>query len=254
MEYYIINTDAISLGYSPHDMWIERGLAIVGGSEHAKQLNKLKPGDICFMYANKQGIVAAGNVLERWDGRPHRLGIYSETEEYCIRVNWWMDLRERPVSPPEIRRITGYIPPKTLQRLGDHEIAERLFERCLAGTGPVIADEIPYEATELLLEGTPRQMTAQVYERNRGARQKCIEHYGTRCVVCGHTLEEMYGMAGTGLIHVHHVRELSSIGEQHEVDPIKDLRPVCPNCHAIIHTRKPAYSIEEVRTFYREQR
>jgi hypothetical protein len=31
---------------------------------------------------------------------------------------------------------------------------------------------------------------------------------------------------------------------------INDLIPVCPNCHAMIHRRKPAaYSIEEVKEF-----
>ena len=41
----------------------------------------------------------------------------------------------------------------------------------------------------------------------------------------------------------------SIMGGQYEVDPIKDLRPVCPNCHAVLHRRIPAYRIEEVRAF-----
>jgi predicted HNH restriction endonuclease len=32
-----------------------------------------------------------------------------------------------------------------------------------------------------------------------------------------------------------------------------DLRPVCPNCHAVLHHRVPAFSIEEVRTFLQLQ-
>jgi hypothetical protein len=35
-------------------------------------------------------------------------------------------------------------------------------------------------------------------------------------------------------------------GEEYEVDPVKDLRPVCPNCHAMIHRRSPPLSIEEI--------
>jgi predicted HNH restriction endonuclease len=31
------------------------------------------------------------------------------------------------------------------------------------------------------------------------------------------------------------------------VDPIQDLRPVCPNCHAVIHRGDPIHSIEAVR-------
>ncbi len=44
---------------------------------------------------------------------------------------------------------------------------------------------------------------------------------------------ELYGELGEGVIHVHHLKELRSLGEEYQVDPIEDLRPVCPNCHAI---------------------
>jgi|ERR1700734_3962751 len=52
-----------------------------------------------------------------------------------------------------------------------------------------------------------------------------------------------------GFIHVHHLRQLSDIRKEYLVDPIKDLRPVCPNCHAVLHLRNPAYSIEDVLAF-----
>ena len=39
------------------------------------------------------------------------------------------------------------------------------------------------------------------------------------------------------------------IGEAHEVDPIEGLRPVCPNCHSMIHKRREAYTIEAVKEF-----
>ena len=31
------------------------------------------------------------------------------------------------------------------------------------------------------------------------------------------------------------------------MDPIKDLRPVCPNCHAMLHRAVPALSIDDIR-------
>jgi 5-methylcytosine-specific restriction protein A len=57
----------------------------------------------------------------------------------------------------------------------------------------------------------------------------------------------LYGEIGKSFIHVHHLIELSSIGNEYSIDPINDLRPVCPNCHAMLHKRKPAYTIEEIR-------
>ena len=48
-------------------------------------------------------------------------------------------------------------------------------------------------------------------------------------------------------IHVHHLYPLSEAGEEHEVDPATDLRPVCPNCHAVLHLNGRCRTIEEVR-------
>jgi 5-methylcytosine-specific restriction protein A len=100
-------------------------------------------------------------------------------------------------------------------------------------------------------EGAVRQVTVNAYERNPQARTRCIEHHGTRCVVCGFDFGAVYGPAAEGYIHVHHLRPLGAIAAEYEVDPVEDLRPVCPNCHAVIHRRVPAFSIEEVRAMLR---
>jgi 5-methylcytosine-specific restriction protein A len=70
--------------------------------------------------------------------------------------------------------------------------------------------------------------------------------------VCGFNGGDAYGELGEGLIHVHHKIEIAEVGKEYEVDPINDLIPVCPNCHAMIHRRRPAFSIEEVRKMVRE--
>jgi len=98
-------------------------------------------------------------------------------------------------------------------------------------------------------EGSTRRISVNVYERNPKARAECIAHYKAKCRICGFDFEEQYGNVGKGYIHIHHTKPLSEIGEEYEVDPIEDLMPVCPNCHAIIHKRKPPYNIEEVKAF-----
>jgi 5-methylcytosine-specific restriction enzyme A len=52
-------------------------------------------------------------------------------------------------------------------------------------------------------------------------------------------------------MHVHHLKELSTVGVGYEVDPLEDLRPVCPNCHAMLHRRRPAFAPEELRLMLR---
>ena len=101
-------------------------------------------------------------------------------------------------------------------------------------------------------EGSVRQVVVNVYERDRAARQACIGHYGLACVVCGLVFEDRYGKHGADYIHVHHLVPISEVGDRYEVDPIKDLRPICPNCHAMVHRRYPPLSIEEVRRELKE--
>ncbi len=75
----------------------------------------------------------------------------------------------------------------------------------------------------------------------------CIKHYGAVCIVCDFSFEQVYGDLGAGFIHVHHLTPLSDIGREYQVNPIKDLRPVCPNCHAMLHREKETLSIEVLR-------
>ena len=88
-------------------------------------------------------------------------------------------------------------------------------------------------------EGAVRQILVNAYERDWAARQACIEHFGLACAVCGLRFEERYGAVGAGFIHVHHVVPLSELGPDYKLTPIEDLRPVCPNCHAMLHRQRP---------------
>lgn len=88
-------------------------------------------------------------------------------------------------------------------------------------------------------EGGKTQITVNRYERNPVARQKCLARHGRRCVVCKMTFAEVYGEEFAKIIHVHHLTRISDLGDEYEVDPDKDLCPVCPNCHAALHFRVP---------------
>ncbi|MGB7520694.1 MAG: HNH endonuclease, partial [Spirulinaceae cyanobacterium] len=109
----------------------------------------------------------------------------------------------------------------------------------------IFPDEI--DSTEIFREGCVRQVLVNTYERDPQARQKCIDYYGSSCSVCNFDFGKAFGKLGKGFIHVHHLRPISEIAEEYEIDPIEDLRPVCPNCHAMIHRHSPPFSIEEMR-------
>ncbi len=152
-----------------------------------------------------------------------------------------------------------------VKRIG--ELKRKLHPQSRGGYEPAIIEylrqelktSLPEPATDSALpeeiegtvfyEGARKQISVNAYERNQGARRICLQHYGTRCTVCLQDMSEIYGTVADGLIHVHHLKPLSEVQEGYEVDAIRDLRPVCPNCHAVIHRRKPPYTIEEVKNF-----
>ncbi len=108
-------------------------------------------------------------------------------------------------------------------------------------------NKLEFNISETHFEGAKKQVYANAYERNPIARKKCISHYGWKCVICGFDFIATYGEIGENTIHVHHKKPLSEISDQYIVDPVKDLIPVCPNCHVIIHKKTPPYTMEEVK-------
>lgn len=98
------------------------------------------------------------------------------------------------------------------------------------------------------IEGALTSRLVNSYERNTRARLKCLAHHGFKCIACGFDFEKHYGKIGSGYIEVHHLVPLSSLKAEYTVDPIKDLIPLCANCHAMVHRTKPALSLEEIKS------
>jgi len=105
------------------------------------------------------------------------------------------------------------------------------------------------EDTELdLPEGAISKIQINKYERNPLNRRRCIEKHGAICKVCSFDFEKFYGPIGAGFIHVHHIIPISQIGSDYLINPEKDLVPVCPNCHNMLHKNKDKpYTIEELK-------
>ncbi len=114
-------------------------------------------------------------------------------------------------------------------------------------TEPDSSCEVDYPADAQLYEGAVVQVLANRYERNRKAREQCIVLKGPRCAVCGMDFLETYGEIGRDFIHVHHLVPISSIGSEYELDVKRDLVPVCPNCHYMLHRKNPPYTIDEIK-------
>lgn len=96
-------------------------------------------------------------------------------------------------------------------------------------------------------EGAVKTIELTVHERDPAARRACIAHFGASCQICNFDFEHTYGELGRGFIHVHHRVDLALADETRQIDPKTDLIPVCPNCHAMLHTETPAMSPEHLK-------
>ena len=110
------------------------------------------------------------------------------------------------------------------------------------------SDEFSISDEKILTEGIKKTVVVNSYERNPKARELCINKYGYSCSVCNISFEDIYGEIGKNFIHVHHLIPISKIKKSYQIDPIKDLRPVCPNCHAMLHKKNPPFSINELKS------
>lgn len=159
---------------------------------------------------------------------------------------WWHAVAERRLAD-DSRRFLWKLRPALRDAalalgIGDHD-------------RNVFADEVEPANAGVLHEGAAKLVRVNVYERNPVARRRCIQHYGAICSVCDFNFEEVYGPVAEGFIHVHHLRPISECGgEEYEVDPIAELRPVCPNCHAVLHLREPPFEIAELKALLSDRR
>lgn len=122
-----------------------------------------------------------------------------------------------------------------------------------------VRDDLPESLAEELQtpenfsEGARVQIVVNAIERSSEARKRCLEIHGHDCKACSFNFENVYGSIGSGFIHVHHVHALSQSISERSVDPEKDLVPLCPNCHALVHRCTPPLSINELKNLIFER-
>jgi 5-methylcytosine-specific restriction protein A len=162
----------------------------------------------------------------------------------------WSDARKdgEGHGPPVIGGFTPVLTDRGLMRVGDDWYATDLTD---AGDEIAITEEL--EAPERYPEGRRKQIYVDAAERSRQARDACIDHHGLDCAACGLNFRLVYGEIGARFIHVHHLVPVSELQGEREVDPVRDLVPVCPNCHAMIHRVSPPLRIDQIKTLLRDR-
>ena len=150
------------------------------------------------------------------------------------------EVMRRRLTPEELRRLPELVADRLLAPEPSDPVGH-----WDTPSSPVITEEIL--APGRRVEGATSRVFVNAYERNPSAREACIQRHGVRCAVCGFDFGAVYGDLGKGFIHVHHLVPLAAVKREYVVDPDADLRPVCPNCHAMLHRHSTIPSIDELK-------
>jgi len=228
-------------------------------------IKTIQQGDRIFLLklgTKPKGLIAAGFATstpftqKHWD-RENREALYIDIDFEVL-----LNPDKEPILTVEMLRLRSVLQKQNWSPQSSNSVKPELVDELEAVWFDFLTTQkirhnpfIPAEAEiqKTYTEGTPNQVSVTKYERNPFARKKCLDYYGFSCSVCGFNFEKTYGQIGEKFIHVHHLTQVAVIGDTYEVDPIKDLRPVCPNCHSIIHKQKIAFSIDEVKEFIKQR-
>lgn len=236
----------------------------IAGRYSTGSTKRIHTGDRVFLMKlgkPPKGIIGSGwsesDVFEevRWND-PTKMALYINVK-WDVLVNFNETMFPIEVLKTGIYGRVNWTPMGSGMSIPD-DVAEELeidWEKYLKHSGIIPhkpntgkIDDIKY------YEGEVKHVSLSIFERNGVARSVCIKKYGARCSVCDLDFSEKYGGIGAGFIHVHHLRPLSEIREGYILDPVEDLRPVCPNCHAMLHQKNPEpYSIEELIAILKHQ-
>ena len=98
------------------------------------------------------------------------------------------------------------------------------------------------------IEGQIKLTVIKRRERSARNRLLALTIHGTQCKGCGEEPMLRHGEIFGNIIEIHHVEPLCELGEPRAYDPAIDLIPLCPTCHRITHKKKPALTLEELKT------
>lgn len=245
MTTYFVNSDAVSnAGVSLHFEWLRRGVAVTGGGARFRAaLARIRKGDTVLIYANRTGLVAQGVAEddEVIDASGEQMVNPAESIEYHRRVNWNLDLGERPISARELRAIMVQVPRQAVQQViqGEAALVHRLAS--VAAVPTADRDEYLRISYHLLAHGPiarpvgvvkPARVesTSAVFLRDPTVRAWTLQRAGGRCELCRDP-SPFKVAEGSLYLESHHITPLAEGGE----DTPCNTAALCPNCHRELH-------------------
>ena len=112
-----------------------------------------------------------------------------------------------------------------------------------------------------VIEGTQAIVKTRVYKRSSKLREKAIQFYTVddriKCQACCFDFEEFYGEYGKNFIEIHHQKPVFQFDgddlEKTIEEALKNVIPVCSNCHRMIHRKRDKpLSLEQLKDYVQQ--
>lgn len=113
----------------------------------------------------------------------------------------------------------------------------------------ILSDDIENEQQRM--EGRLTEAKVLRRQRNRKARQKCLEDSGYTCYVCGFNFEKVYGEIGKKFLEVHHTKPLKTYDDEHPI-PQSELCALCSNCHSMVHRKREVMDVDKLKIMFED--
>ncbi len=211
------------------------------------------------------GKFAAALLADMGDADADSRSAFQAVFTHCLRLGAKIKLEINGITLPfdsddvwvrKWKRVSlsmtrGQIELGTDQGESDAHIICHWTGRFAAAIVAILPTEETAERIEAEISGYPEGALTTVrtnrYERDRRNRAAAIAIQGTTCKGCGLEMGVRYGSIAEGLIDIHHITPVSQLGAGYIIDPVLDLVPLCPNCHAVVHRRVPPLTVAELR-------
>lgn len=136
---------------------------------------------------------------------------------------------------------------------GNHPVLKQVVAAILGMASIATSDD-----TSILLDDFTEAQEGRLLTRLHSYRERSVsivrqkkkdyrkKHGHLRCEACGFDFQATYGKRGEGFIECHHTKPVSQlvIGE---TTSLAELVLLCANCHRMIHSARPWWTIEELR-------
>lgn len=100
-------------------------------------------------------------------------------------------------------------------------------------------------------EGFRTEIIKEVSKRHKSLVELAKRKYGKKCSVCEFDFGKTFGNHGDGFIEIHHLKPIAKGKRQ---TTIEDVRPVCPNCHRMLHRGNVLLSIEDLKKIINKEK